>query len=285
LTALMKLTTRFSEPAQIERIRRTLLSSSTSLDVEIQQRAVEYANLFAYDEVRRGVLEKMPPPEIRDEERVLGERAPKKKVVAGKKKSAKKSDNDMLLDLMGDTPAPAAPTNGTANADLLADLLGGGAPSQPSQPAPQSGASSHADILGLFGSQSAASPAPAPASAPTSAQPPVLVAYQQGGLFVTLQLQHKSAEGLVNVMARFRNVGGSPLSGINLLAAVPRSQKIQLQNISKSELSPGEEATQAIRVAQFTNPPLRLRLKVMYTAGGAAVVDQVDWSEANAARA
>src|SRR5690606_36131585 len=79
LTALAKFTTRISDAAQIERVRRILNSYSTDIDVEIQQRAVEYGNLFGHDDnIRGGVLEKMPPPEIRDENRVLGESTVKK---------------------------------------------------------------------------------------------------------------------------------------------------------------------------------------------------------------
>jgi len=58
ITSLMKLSTRLSDPAQVDRIRRILQNNSASLDVEVQQRAVEYGNLFSYDSIRRGVLEK-----------------------------------------------------------------------------------------------------------------------------------------------------------------------------------------------------------------------------------
>ena len=86
LTAVMKLTTRLTEPAQIERVRRLLQSYSGDLDVEIQQRAVEYGNLFGYDQVRAGVLEKMPAPEIRETDSVM--RAAPQKAKAPKKKTA-----------------------------------------------------------------------------------------------------------------------------------------------------------------------------------------------------
>ena len=66
-----------SDAAQIERLRRFLSNRTADLSVEIQQRAVEYTNLFGYDQIRRGVLERMPAPEIREEQRVLG--APTKK--------------------------------------------------------------------------------------------------------------------------------------------------------------------------------------------------------------
>jgi AP-1 complex subunit gamma-1 len=35
------------------------------MDLEIQQRAVEFAALFAQTGIRSGVLEEMPPPEVR----------------------------------------------------------------------------------------------------------------------------------------------------------------------------------------------------------------------------
>ena len=139
VTALMKLTTRFSDASQVERVRRMLQTHQTSLDVEVQQRAVEYSNLFSFDQIRRGVLEKMPPPQIKESPRVLGP-APNKKMKAANRKSKviKPTEQD-LLDLM-DAPEPAS--SGTAqasNSDLLADILGGStsSPVNTSSPPPQ----------------------------------------------------------------------------------------------------------------------------------------------------
>ncbi|KAG9805526.1 hypothetical protein KCU98_g22741, partial [Aureobasidium melanogenum] len=70
---------------------------------------------------------------------------------------------------------------------------------------------------------------------------------------------------------------------LGLQAAVPKSQKLQLQGISSSELDGGEEATQQMRIISVQGPPpqkLRLRLKVSYAqAGNLATTEQVDWSE------
>ncbi|CAI4212162.1 unnamed protein product [Parascedosporium putredinis] len=107
ITALMKLTTRLSEAAQTERVRRILQSHQTNLDVEVQQRAVEYGNLFAYDEIRSGVLEKMPPPQIKEESRVLGAAATSKKSVKAmnrRSKVVKPTEQDLLFDLMDTSP-------------------------------------------------------------------------------------------------------------------------------------------------------------------------------------
>lgn len=297
VTALMKLSTRFSEPAQIEKIRKILASHSQSLDVEVQQRAVEYGNLFAYDEIRRGVLEKMPPPQIKEENRVMGEATKKKKNAGRKQASVKKNtEEDLLFDLMGgESDKPVVDLSATVagqgknNADLLADILGGGAPSA----APASGGSNVNDIMNLFGGPSPSAPPPStstpsndlfasmgspPAVATPQPTPAAHPCYNKNGLNVSLQVQRNS-EGVVLVNARFRNEGGVTLEGVGLQAAVPKTQKLVLQAISASTLVGGAEAAQGMRVSGVKGP-LRLRLKISYTSPAlGSVTDQVDWSE------
>lgn len=271
VTALTKLTTRLSDPAQIERIRRLLQQNATSLDVEVQQRAVEYGNLFAYDEIRRGVLEKMPPPQIKEESRILAEGTKKhaKPAKGGKSKVSKPKEEDLLFDLMGDSsPAPAAPVNGNGNnSDLLADILGGATSSPPpATTSPPPGSSNVASIMDLFSSGPASTPSPAPPptsnldlfSSPVSSPPPQAAAappvapagypcYNNNGLNITIQTQ-RNAEGMIQAVARFKNSSGATLSNVGLQAAVPKSQKLQLLSISSSDLAPGAEATQMMRV-------------------------------------
>jgi AP-1 complex subunit gamma-1 len=270
VTALIKLSTRLTDAAQVERVRRLIQAHQTSLDVEVQQRAVEYTNLFSYDQIRQGVLEKMPPPQIKESSRVLGEATTKAKKAANRRSKlvAKPSTDQDLLDLVGDvtgSPAIEAPANGgPSNTDLLADILGGS-----SSPAPQGGPappqSNVASILDLFGSGPAASPAPAaaPASsgldilggmetaapqAPAAAAAPAgLPCYDVNGVTVTLQLQRNS-EGAVQVMGRFHNSTGGVVSNAGLQAAVPKSQKLQLLSISNSDIPSGGEATQLMRI-------------------------------------
>lgn len=268
ITALIKLSTRLSDPAQVDRVRRLLQTHQTSLDVEVQQRAVEFGNLFAYDQIRRGVLEKMPPPQIKEESRVLGEAAKKTTKASNRKsKALKPKEEDLLFDLMGDGDASAAApaTSSQNNADLLADILGG-ASSTPAASPPPPGQSNVASIMDLFSPGPASTPSPAPAAPPSSvdlfsaaASPPPQAApaaaasgfpcYDNNGLNVTIQTQ-RNAEGIIQALARFRNTGaGGSLSGVGLQAAVPKSQKLQLLSISSTDLGAGAEATQAMRVA------------------------------------
>jgi len=273
VTAAMKLTVRLSDPAQVDRLRRLLQRYATNIDVEIQQRSVEYGNLFGFDQVRRGVLEKMPPPEIREEQRVLGEATKKRQSKAPKKKSAPAATEDLLLDLMGDAGVDTnGPANGTQaqSTDLLADIMGGG-PSSPSVPQttspPPSNISNIMDLFNTGGSSSAApqpprqapaaasmdllggisSPPPQPVASPAASGPPAHSVYSKNDLAIAFQLKRDA--NAVQLLARFRNIGSfSQLSGVSLQAAVPKSQKLQLQPISTSELEGGQEATQQMRI-------------------------------------
>ncbi|KAL1639103.1 clathrin associated protein complex large subunit [Diplodia intermedia] len=307
ITAAMKLTTRLSDAAQVERLRRLMLSHQTHLDVEIQQRAVEYGNLFSFDQIRRGVLEKMPPPEIRESQRVLGEATTKSKrtsKIAAKKKPSQVTESDMLLDLMGGSdgpgPEPSSATNGS-NADLLADILGGGSPAPQTTSPPPAAGSNVNSIMDLFNTPSQSStPVPQAAKPPPSADlfgglaspppqtgtpppggAPTHPAYNKNDLSIMFQVQRSGSTALI--LARFRNTSNfDHLSNVTLQAAVPKSQKLQLQAISNGELDGGQEATQQMRVAAVSGalpPKLRLRLKIGYQKNGENVQEQVDWSE------
>lgn len=280
ITASIKLTTRLSNPPQIERLRRLLSSRTADLSVEIQQRAVEYSNLFGYDQIRRGVLERMPAPEIREEQRVLGAPTTKKrqsKILRAKStKVSKPAEHDLLLDLMGGSDAPVtSPTsNGSNTADLLADILGGGTSStSPSAPAPiGQTAMTNSVIMDLFGStgastspqptqqptsasldllggggMGASAPSTSASPAPISASAPAHGVFNKDGLVLTLQVQRSG--NTAQLLARFRNESNfDSFTNVGLQAAVPKSQRLQLSAISKADLEAGDEGTQTLRV-------------------------------------
>lgn len=260
ITALMKLTTRFSEDSQIEKVRRVLQTHQTSLDVEVQQRAVEYSNLFSFDNIRRGVLEKMPPPQIKEESRVLGPAPTKKSKTANRKSRIVKPTEHDLLDIMGgDEPVAASAFDTQAsNSDLLADILGSGPVSSSAE---TNTATQVSSTMALFESSSHSSMA-APVANKMSPETDVMgildaqtsqsvsiACYNANDLNVTFQIQ-RNAEGTIQATARFENQSGSStLTGVGLQAAVPKSQKLQLLGISSATLKPHETATQMMRVS------------------------------------
>jgi len=322
--ALMKLSTRL--PAQEGQhnntadIKRILSLHARSLDVEIQQRTTEYVNMFKQsDEVRFGVFEAMPMPEIRDENRVLGE-----KMV--KAKPAQKKNQEMeLLELLNDdgpgfgggAMSTTGGGGGGGNLDLLADILGGNSPST-SATLPTPGGqqqSSMSDILGLFPG-AASSPAPpmggmggmgglldvmgsSTSSAPTgipAAPPAAITVYTKNSLEISLQLQ-RPADGAVYIRARLANTSFTEtLSELLLQAAAPRGQKLELKEISTTTINPAGDAQLQMRLSGSTGvsspkesgrevltklwqAPLRIRFKISYKGAQGEVRDQFDWSE------
>lgn len=66
LTAITKISSRpTTSNAQRDRICEILEGYATNPALEIQQRAVEFINLFNQTEIRAGVLEQMPAPELK----------------------------------------------------------------------------------------------------------------------------------------------------------------------------------------------------------------------------
>ena len=271
VTSAMKLSTRFGDAAQLERLRRLQLNYQADLDIEIQQRAMEYGNLFGFEQIRQGVLEKMPAPKIREEQRVLGEQNTRKRQPKVHKKKPSKITQDDLLDLMGgDTEMPApdmsAIVNGNQNsADLLADVLNVSAPGSGAV-TPQGRANN--DIMSLFdksttGPQSQRTGPPPPQSTnldllgntgsatppatTANSQPPAHQAYSKNDLSLSFSVKRDAAA--IQALARFSNGSlASTFSNLSLQVAVPKSQKLQLQSLNKELLQPSEEAMQAMRI-------------------------------------
>lgn len=66
LAAITKIMSRSTTSSvQQDRIAEVLSSYTTSPALELQQRAVEFASLFTLGSIREGVLERMPPPELK----------------------------------------------------------------------------------------------------------------------------------------------------------------------------------------------------------------------------
>ncbi|KAK2463677.1 hypothetical protein APHAL10511_004428 [Amanita phalloides] len=287
--------------AEQERIQEVLAKYTTSAELDIQQRAVEFASLFSLGSIREGVLERMPPPELK---------ATVMDIVSEKKPVGSTKVGDLLGDdttsAQGLRPANGAPTSAQSNQDLLAEIFGPSA-STPSAPS-AAGATTSAqgstvdDILGLFGSSAPAASAPAPVSTPitastssafslpqTQSSPPPQVpaasrlsaytAYEQNGLKVTLTPQTSPAKpGIVMIQARFQVTGGSPAAGINFQAAVPKTQQLQMLPMSSSTVNPGAVETQQMRVIAPVGSTVRLRLRISFLINGQTYQDQVDFS-------
>ncbi|KAF9453558.1 gamma-adaptin [Macrolepiota fuliginosa MF-IS2] len=308
LAAITKISSRNTTSSnEQDRIAEILAKYTTALELELQQRAVEFASLFSLGALREGVLERMPPPELKAT--VMGVVSENKPV------GSTRGEPDLLGDEVVSGGGGAPTTNGQpgasaqSNQDILAEIFGSSAPtttsSQPSSQ-PQQQRSTVDDILGLFGSTNAtpspAAPAPAPSSAapnpmsslfsntppPTQASPPAApaasrltayTAYDKNDFKITLTPQTSATRpGVVMILAKFTVQGSLPVSAINFQAAVPKSQQLQMLPMSNTSVQPGATETQQMRVVAPAGSAVRLRLRIAFVVAGQNFQDTVDFS-------
>ncbi|KAI8368059.1 adaptin N terminal region-domain-containing protein [Blakeslea trispora] len=313
MTALMKLSSRLSDSSAQLKIKELLHNHTVSMEVEIQQRAVEYTNLFSYDAIRPAVLEPMPVPEART---IIQATTKSESARQNSTSVAGPSDQDLLLDLMGvgtsggsgleqelvsspvastatvaTAPAPASTSSGS-NADLLADLFGGSSqPSVPSTapaPAPAAPATMSHDLMDLLGGGGNTMSSPSPQyTAPNNnnntttsttgldsfaspTQAPGYEAFAKHGLNIRLvPSRDRNNPNIINIQILFMNDGSQGvISNLQFQAAVPKSQRLQLNTASSSTVAPNTTEKQLMRINNPQQTTVKLRLRISYDVGG-----------------
>ncbi|KAI8867398.1 clathrin adaptor appendage domain-containing protein [Ramicandelaber brevisporus] len=288
LTAAAKLTTRFVDTAAQTLLQRLVAEYATSIDVELQQRAVEFAKLGTTEFVglRAGLLERMPAPEYKGPDQVASilnpaararahlprntadadaVEVPSAKPGAAASTAAARSDMDLLIDLMSDDAAP--PSTPAAPASGSSPSSGGGSGGG------QTSINSLLDLLGgaSISSSSAAAAATAAGSPPAAASASVAEKsiYSKHGLSVTLRKLSTSSADQASITAVFQNTGDSFLSDILLQVAVPRSMKLQLHPATANALPAGSgTASQGMSISHPPNAAIRLRIKLAFSVDG-----------------
>nr|XP_020141450.1 AP-1 complex subunit gamma-like 2 isoform X3 [Microcebus murinus] len=243
LTALMKLSTRLR--GNNKRIRQVVSIYGSCLDVELQQRAVEYNTLFRkYDHMRAAILEKMPLVERGGPQ--VGEEAKESKEAAKLSEAA---------------PVPTEP-QASKLLDLL-DLLDG--PSEDAQhplPLDPSPGGALVQLLDL----PCAPPAPAPI--------PTLKVFEREGVQLNLSfIRPPGTPALLLITVTVTNSSGGDVTHFICQAAVPKSFQLQLQAPSGDTVPAwgGLPITQLFRILNPNKAPLRLKLRLTYNHFGQPV--------------
>ncbi|XP_059200625.1 AP-1 complex subunit gamma-like 2 [Centropristis striata] len=258
LTATMKLSTRITD--NVDRIRSIVSIYGSCIDVELQQRAVEYNALFKkYDHMRAAVLERMPVIEKNSPGHTNGESTGEtiKEILPAKIKQ-------------GETLLAQQPANQVC--DLL-DLLGGSEtetlqPSSTAAPGLSINTSSAAggDLLDLLGGLEPAPLAPAP----------TVPVYEKDGVTLTLSCEKQSDTSLT-VTLTASNSTESDISSFTLQAAVPKSVQLHMKAPSGDAL-PARGSAKVTQMVVLNNPNkvnLKMRVRVSYTIRGSAFQDTV----------
>lgn len=243
LTALMKLSTRLR--GDNNRIRQVVSIYGSCLDVELQQRAVEYNTLFRkYDHMRAAVLEKMP----------LVERG-----VSQVDEEAKESKE--VTRLLEAAPVPTEP-QASKLLDLL-DLLDSTSGDVQQRPPPDP--SPEGTLIHLLDLPCAPS-APAPI--------PNLKVFEREGLQLILSFARPpGTPALLLITVTATNISEGDVTHFICQAAVPKSFQLQLQAPSGDTVPAqgGLPVTQLLRILNPNKTPLRLKLRLTYNHFGHSV--------------
>lgn len=280
LTAIMKLSTRFTS---VNRIKKVVSIYGSSIDVELQQRAVEYNALFKkYDHMRPALLERMPimeksaangPTEI---VQTNGETEPSMEVKHPPPVTQPANQANDLLDLLGgndvvpviQTTLPTKPASaGGELLDLLGDLsLSGGPAPTPAPSVPSSQPSFLLDGLSsppLFNDIAAA------------AIPP-MTAYNKNGLKIDFTFERANPNPNIAVITiHASNTTDADMTDFVFQAAVPKTFQLQLLSPSSNVVPALNQGTvtQIIRVLNPQKQQLRMRIKLTYNLKGSPVQD------------
>jgi AP-1 complex subunit gamma-1 len=310
LNALIKLTTRFSSVES--GIQSMIATYSSSLNVDVQQRAVEYAMLCKQANMRVRVLARMPKMESRVKSKDLevsseedgsdDESGDEKETVNTAKPQATPSVPAVvvpspapvtdLMDIFGVGAAPApAPTASPVPppqvtpqpqaADVLASIFGG--PLQPT-PAPQPLATTTLPIQNnnldsIFGG-GFTTPAPAPTQQFLIF--PSQMVYQSQVL--TMHLSHSVNPASLDVCetkASFSNNTAFILTGFEFQVAVPKFLKNQMEPPSSTVLPVGGNITQVFSLTNSMHGQKRLVIKVRinYVLNGQSLNEQLTFDK------
>ncbi|KAG5437559.1 hypothetical protein PCANB_000987 [Pneumocystis canis] len=273
ITALMKLTVRIKEQSQIEKIYNILTKYSTSSDIEIQQRCIEYERLFHYNDIKKGVLEQMPPPIIKNSEMF--------NFTTEKSQNLKKANDDLLLDLLENdffSKKDISDINNNKNAIL--DILNVLNHSEHSKQDIEKNASDH-KLFQNFTSSSTNIDS-STSKFDKTIKNNVYTVYEKNGLKFTLQIDslHISDKCTIMIIAKFQNIGFFRISKVNLQAAVIKSQKLEMFPLSGTFMDPGRDLVQTVKVVASKGSLLRLRFKISYNCYELNdVVEQVDFNQ------
>ncbi|XP_041614654.1 AP-1 complex subunit gamma-like 2 isoform X2 [Vulpes lagopus] len=240
LTALMKLSTRLR--GDNNRICQVVSIYGSCLDMELQQRAVEYNMLFR----KAAILEKMP----------LVERGGTQDEEIKESKEAQLSEASLV------------PTEPQASEllDLLDLLDGTSGAAQPPPPLEPSPGDVLVHLLDL--------PCDLPSASPPPASIPNLRVFEREGLQLNLSfVRPPGTPALLLITITAINTSEADVIHFICQAAVPKSFQLQLQAPSGDTVPAhsGLPVTQLLRILNPNKAPLRLKLRLTYNHFGQSV--------------
>lgn len=296
LMSLTKLSTRFHDVN--DRIQQIINSFASSLHIELQQRGVEFSQLFGkYTGMREALLERMPPMEVvRQPGNDVQANGDMEDLEAPVDSPIHQHDSNALLDLLGGTDGSdldiinstetISTTNNqqvSSNQDLL-DLLGG-LDMTPTTPVVEptlgfinnltnnnngtvlftNNQNSNFLVDGLLNSQDNHVP-----------KVSNLTAFDKSGLKIIFTMEKLQDCDTVSICMSATNSNMLPITEFLFQVAVPKTFQLQMLSPSGNIIVPGGQVTQILKVTNPNKSALRMRLRLSYTVEGANVQEQAE---------
>ncbi|XP_075220682.1 adaptor protein complex 1, gamma subunit isoform X2 [Lycorma delicatula] len=306
LTSLTKLSTRFQ--SETNKIRELIEAFGSHVNMELQQRGVEYTQLFGkYNHLRSGLLERMPPMESSVKSPAQpetngdicpGDSSPEDNLLMGgvvgggttQSVEPTQDSNALLVLLGGDSgdndvikpPVEITKPSTTDNQDLL-DLLGGldSGMEKNSIPQPISNSvpvqNNNNNILLSTYNGTPNYLIDDLSSNITPSKPIEMTAFNKNGLRISFEVERLAdspTTTVVNVIAN--NDSPTPFTEFLFQAAVPRTFQLQMLPPSGTVIPAGGYITQVLRVMNPNQTNLRMRIRISYNCGGSPVQDQAE---------
>ncbi|GIY03150.1 hypothetical protein CEXT_485491 [Caerostris extrusa] len=276
VTALMKLSVRYPDLAP--QIKRFLDIFGTNVNVELQQRAIEFSSLFRkFDNLRPSLLERMPAMENKSSRETVVQNGEvgddELNVVKDEKENKNIEDSSVLLDLLSSTSETNNPSevphieekSGSKEPDLL-DLLGG------LELEPQSESSlpplNQNIILERYLT-----------SQTESEGIPSITAFEKNGLRIIFEFEKPPDNPemiIINLVAT--NLSFSPINDFLLQAAVPKVFQLQLLPPTNNYIPANNlgKIQQTLKILNPSKSQLRMKLRISYISNGQNFLEQAE---------
>ncbi|KAG8198259.1 hypothetical protein JTE90_021516 [Oedothorax gibbosus] len=281
ITALMKLSVRFPDFAP--RIKRFLDIFGTNVNIELQQRSIEFSSLFRkFDHLRPSLLERMPPMESKSssennivENGEIGEDELSSASKEDKENNKNIEDSSVLLDLLStelqfgleslNVPSETVTKTNSEEPDLL-DLLGG----LELEPHVQSSGSPPAQNILL---ERYLTSQPDPKGIPS------ITVFDKSGLKIIFNFDKPLDNPemiVINLYAT--NYSYEPIYDFLFQAAVPKVFQLQLLPPTNNILPANNlgNIQQTLKILNPSKSQLRMKLRISYVHHGNSVLEQAE---------
>ncbi|XP_058825272.1 AP-1 complex subunit gamma-1-like isoform X2 [Topomyia yanbarensis] len=273
LVSLAKLSVRMEHcTANIQNI---INAFRTHLNIDLQQRAVEFSQLFtSFSHLRASLLEKMPTMKISDmpTSEYNADFTVEQKIATQREETVPLKDfsnQDILLNLLGDSFGSGSSTTNTTTPSPLQLSTPIGAP-----PAPNIDLM---DLLGLGMGENGTSPSPAKLYSPVEYSATTIPVYSRDNIDIKFIVRKEFDQAVVTV--KTTNNSLNMLDKYMFQVAVPKAFSIQMMEPSSTAMLPGESLVQDIivnRSSSAVTSPLRMKVRFSYEIGNYSMVEQTD---------